>query len=121
MDIVVTVPTQMSHGGNTVPTPMSQGGNMQDTSASAASKHGPPSSRWVSMLGPPTCLEPDAGSSKLSTGSLAPERAQRPSDHRSGTSCAHISPTYTGRSIIGKDVKISHIAYFDKLLLISTN
>ena len=41
--------------------------------------------------------------------------AHGPSCHRSGTCCAHISPRYAGRSIIGDNGKIS------QLLPISTN
>ena len=54
----------------------------------------------------------------------APERAQRPSGHRSATSCAHILPRYEGRSIIGNNEKISQLlpisTYYGLFLLIST-
>ena len=54
----------------------------------------------------------------------APERAPRPSGHRSGTSCAHISPRYAGRSIIGNKEKIIQLlpisTCYGWLLLITT-
>ena len=101
MVIVATVPTQMSHGGDTVPTQLSHGGNMPDTSASAAGKPGPTtptSSRRVSIRGPPTLRGTRCGvqNSAAELSNMPTGQAQAVPIHRPGTQ---------GRSIMINNVQ----------------
>jgi len=89
------IPTQMSHSG-TIPGPRSGHGTGQYPGSCNQIRS------TLFALGPLPALHQMRGPTKRHR---APERASRPSGHRSGTSCAHISPRCGGRSITGNNEK----------------
>ena len=92
---VVMIPTQMSHSG-TIPGPRSGHGTGQYPGSCNQIRS------TLFALGPLPALHQMRGPTKRHR---APECAPRPSGHRSGTSCAHISPRCGGRSITGNNEK----------------